>query len=106
MKKIIIDGREMSAKEVVATKSTREAYGKTRSLGLLEDEAEKKAEIAKDEKFGELDLIDQFFEEDKIEEFFIDAYLENAEYDLTIDSAKVHEMYEDRFHKDDLWALD
>lgn len=106
MKKIIIDGKEMSAKEVLSTKNTREAYYEARTLGLLESEAEEKAEMAKDKKFGELDMIEQFLESDRIDTFFINAYLENAESDLVIESAEVHEAYENRFHRDDLWALD
>lgn len=107
MKKIIIDGKEMSAKEVVSTKDAWNAYALTHDLGLLEPEAEAKAEAAKSKEFEDLNVFDLLlFEADKVDEFFINAYLENAQNDLVIDSAEVQKKEDARrkeWHKETEW---
>lgn len=110
MKKIIIDGKEMSAKEVISTKAAWHAYALAHIHGLLKPEAEAKAKAATDKEFEDLSMCEFYcLEADRVDEFFINAYLENAENDLVIDSAEV-QMKEDtqrkEWHKETEWQLE
>ena len=84
MKKIIIDGKEMSIKEAIHTKIYY------RAARILEPEAREIAENARDEKYDFFQVLCSL--DDEIEILFLTTYLENAKYDLVIDSAEIAEL--------------
>lgn len=84
MKKIIIDGKEMSVKEAIHTKIYY------RAARILEPAAREIAENARDEKYDFMDIFTSL--DDEIETFFLRTYLENAKNDLMINTDEIADL--------------
>ena len=84
MKKIIIDGKEMSIKEAIHTKIYY------RAMRILEPAAREIAENARDEKYDFMDIFTSL--DDEIETLFLRTYLENAKNDLVINTDEIADL--------------